>query len=570
MKGRAVILFLVGLAKLPWFCNAYSSLIHPRVKSKSSMGTTDLAQTLDRIQSNSNLIKTNRVRSIRSSAALLAKSINDDEDDVNDAGKQSTGRAILALAIPALAGLAIDPLMTIADTAFIGRSAVSADALAGVASSAALLSFSFYVFNFLCTATTPIVAARRASGDEGGAVAVGGQALSLALALGAVLCSILITQSQPLLEVMGTGSTGSDANEYATSFLTIRALAAPAVLGISASTGVLRGYFDTKTPLVILLLANVVNLVLDVVLITGAGMGPAGAAIATTTAEWIAVVSFLGVLGGILPSAEGELGSNQNKNRSEDGGSSLGTNLIVTPSLSIPPWEEVKPLIVASSSIFLRSIVLQIGLSGAAAMAARNGASAAASAAAHQIALQLWLLCSFVCDALAAASQALIADSLGRKDVIVTRSVSNTIFAYSLGLGGILTLTLLIGTKSGFLPNLFTADPEIQAALGPLLAVIILAQPLNSFVFAADGVLQGAAEFPYQAKTMALSVWIAVSSFIAFEYLEYGEKDTLVHVWYALMVLQVMRGFTSLLKIVESDGPIDLLEQRDKSTSVQK
>ena len=44
------------------------------------------------------------------------------------------------------------------------------------------------------------------------------------------------------------------------------------------------------------------------------------------------------------------------------------------------------------------------------------GSEAAASIAAHQIALQLWLLCSFVCDALAAASQALVADRIGRED----------------------------------------------------------------------------------------------------------------------------------------------------------
>eukprot|EP00957_Ditylum_brightwellii_P060081 4562347-Ditylum_brightwellii.AAC.1 len=65
---------------------------------------------------------------------------------------------------------------------------------------------------------------------------------------------------------MGTGVTGAEADGFARSFLTIRSLAAPAVLAISASTGVLRGYLDTKTPLVILVIANIVNLALDVVL----------------------------------------------------------------------------------------------------------------------------------------------------------------------------------------------------------------------------------------------------------------------------------------------------------------
>ena len=57
---------------------------------------------------------------------------------------------ILALATPALISLAIDPLMTIADTAFVGRYSAPNDPypLAGLGSAAALLVFSFYVFNF--------------------------------------------------------------------------------------------------------------------------------------------------------------------------------------------------------------------------------------------------------------------------------------------------------------------------------------------------------------------------------------------------------------------------------------
>ena len=502
--------------------------------------------------------------SVATAATTNSDSSNDDDD------RPSIGQSIISLAVPALAGLAIDPLMTLADTAFVGRAATSADALAGVGSSAAILTFSFYIFNFLCTATTPLVASQRASGDEEGALAVGGQALSLALVLGSTLSAGLVLLCQPLLNVMGTGVTGPEANAYAASFLIIRAIAAPAVLAISAATGILRGYLDTKTPLYVLAAANIVNFGLDVILIPGAGMGPTGAAIATTTAEWLAALAFFGVLAGKLPSADGELGSNQ-EGRSDLRSTSSDEPLTVVPLLSVPPWKEVKPLIVASSSVFLRSFVLQISLSGAAAMAARNvgsdTASASASIAAHQIALQLWLLCSFVCDALAAASQALIADTIGRQDAKDTRAISNTIFGYSFGLGGILAVALSFGKMSGFLLDFFTMDRLTQAALNELLPILILAQPLNAFVFAADGVLQGAAEFTYQAKTMALSVFAGVSSFVLLEYDYFGMgsgsgpqgSDTLLHVWEALIVLQLARALTSLVKLVEREGPINLL-----------
>jgi putative MATE family efflux protein len=392
------------------------------------------------------------------------------------------------------------------------------------------------------------VGSRRSSGNEQEALEVGGQALSLSLAVGALVTIALVILSQPLLRVMGTEVTGPEANRYATDFLIIRALAAPAVLCISASTGVLRGYLDTKTPIYILLAANIVNLALDIILIPGFGLGPMGAAIATTTAEWISALLFLGVLAGKLPSADGQLGSNPPKGREA---------ISVMPSLSIPPWNDIKPLIVASSSVFLRSTVLQLTLSSAAAMAAR-GVDPSSSVAAHQIAIQLWMLCSFVADALAAASQGLVADALGRNDKDDAREVTLTVFAYSLILGVFLATSLQIGESSSFLLNFFTSDVATQATLSKILTVIILAQPLNSVVFAADGVIQGASEFTYQAKAMAISGVAAWCSFFGLQSFN-GSEDTLLHVWIALIVLQFMRGITSFVKIVEKDGPINLL-----------
>ena len=175
-------------------------------------------------------------------------------------------------------------VQTLADTAFVGRTANDAASLAGMGSSAALLTFSFYLFNFLCTVTTPLVSQRRASGDEAGAIEVGGQALSLALLLGILLSAVLVVFSGPLLKVMGASQTGKDSFHYASSFLHVRAIAAPAVFVVSASTGILRGYLDTRTTFAILLGSNLVNLSLDILLIGWLRMGPTGAAIATTTA----------------------------------------------------------------------------------------------------------------------------------------------------------------------------------------------------------------------------------------------------------------------------------------------
>ncbi len=63
---------------------------------------------------------------------------------------------------------------------------------------------------------------------------------------------------------------------HAVTFLRCRALACPALLSLYVATGSLRGHQDTRTPLQAALIANAVNLTLDIVLIFGLGLGVAG------------------------------------------------------------------------------------------------------------------------------------------------------------------------------------------------------------------------------------------------------------------------------------------------------
>lgn len=225
------------------------------------------------------------------------------------------------------------------------------------------------------------------------------------------------------------------------------------------SLGILRGYLDTKTTFVILLFANSVNILFDVVLIAWLKMGPKGAAIATTTAEWLSAVLLLLCLAGKIPSIDRMLGSNQrkekksnsinNKIRDEDKESYQNLTEIkkeekdstenefisFIPKFHTSNWQSIKPLIVASSSVFIRSTMLQFFIVGASAMAARSSStfslstensSAAPSLSAHAIAFQIFLLCSFICDSLAAASQALVSDRLGIKDPGKTLNAQHT------------------------------------------------------------------------------------------------------------------------------------------------
>ena len=102
---------------------------------------------------------------------------------------QGLDRSILRLAIPALGALAIDPLLTLVDTAFVARLGVTQLAALGV--DTAILGFAFFGFNFLAYATTPLVAQALGRGDTDKARRWVGDALLLAVVLGVAVTIVV-------------------------------------------------------------------------------------------------------------------------------------------------------------------------------------------------------------------------------------------------------------------------------------------------------------------------------------------------------------------------------------------
>ncbi|MEE9227485.1 MAG: MATE family efflux transporter, partial [Acidimicrobiia bacterium] len=69
--------------------------------------------------------------------------------------KRRYDRMIIGLALPALGALAADPLITLVDTAFVGR--IGTTELAALGVNAAIFGLAFFAFNFLAYGVTPLV-----------------------------------------------------------------------------------------------------------------------------------------------------------------------------------------------------------------------------------------------------------------------------------------------------------------------------------------------------------------------------------------------------------------------------
>ncbi len=426
-------------------------------------------------------------------------------------------REILALAVPALGTLAADPLVSLVDTAYVGRLGVVPLAALGV--NVSVFGLAFLVFNFLAYGTTPMIARAVGAGDRARAGRLAVEALTLAVVAGAVALTLLQVLAVPIVRAMGaSGELVAPAVEY----LRIRALAGPAVLIITASNGIFRGWQDTRTPFLVAIGLNAINLVLDPILIFGVGWGLRGAAIATVVAQWAGAIGFLWLI----------LGSRRE---------ALGVRPI------LPRPRDLVPFLSVGGALVARTFSLVGTLTLATAVATRVGTLAVA---AHLVASQLWLMLALLVDALAVAGQAIVGRlrGEGRADDVVR--AADRLLAWGLGVGILLALGFL--ALAPWLPRLFTDEPAAIAATRTVLPFVIAMQPLNALVFVWDGIYIGAEAFRFLAAQMVTSALLACAVLLLVVPMGWGLQG----VWWGIVTLMFVRAATLAFRYRRAFRPV--------------
>ena len=142
-------------------------------------------------------------------------------------------------------------------------------------------------------ATVSVVAFRRSAGDEPGAGRAVGAAYLLSGLIGVATTGLIELIAPLMAEVLGGHSHGGVVTD-AVLYLRIAAIGMPALFVALAGNGHLTGLANTRRPLMIALVSNVVNVVLEIVLVYGAHLGIAGSAWGTVIAEVVAAGLFTG------------------------------------------------------------------------------------------------------------------------------------------------------------------------------------------------------------------------------------------------------------------------------------
>ncbi|GAB3714249.1 MATE family efflux transporter [Mariniluteicoccus flavus] len=416
-------------------------------------------------------------------------------------------REVLALALPAFATLVSEPLLLMSDSAIVGH--LGADALAGLALAASVIGVLTGLCVFLAYGTTATVARRLGAGDRAGALAGGIDGMVLAAGLGVVLAITLQLVGRPVLELYGAAPVVVD---QAYAYLRIAACGFPFLLVMLASTGVLRGLQDTRTPLYVAIGVNLANIGLNLLLVHGIGLGIAGSALGTLAAQAIAAT----VLGTVVVR----------------GARREGTPLRLHPA---------GVLAAARGGVWLvlRTLSLQLAITTTAVVAAHTGAR---GLAAHQVGNSIWTFLAFALDAIAIAAQAIIGRHLGAGDARTTRALTAMMVRW--GIGGGVALGLVIIAVRGLVAPIFIRDPAVQATIGEVLLVVALMQPIAGVVFVLDGVLIGAGD----ARYLALAGVVAAAAYVPLAVVVDRTGAGVVWLWAAYAVFMPGRLVTLALR----------------------
>jgi putative MATE family efflux protein len=208
----------------------------------------------------------------------------------------SLPRAIWRVAAPAVASNLLMTLFLAVDAYWVGTRLGSV-ALAAVTASVFWVWMGIAVAEMVSIGLTSVAARRHGEGRPQDAARTAGDALVLAVALGAIAA---VVGRAFVPEMFAAMRTPAAAAAVGAEYLGLYVLAAPLLFGYFAVDATFRAAGDTRTPFAILAASVVLTLLLDPLLILGFGPVPAlgigGAAVATVTTRALAFVVGLVIL----------------------------------------------------------------------------------------------------------------------------------------------------------------------------------------------------------------------------------------------------------------------------------
>lgn len=199
------------------------------------------------------------------------------------------GKALIRFALPFLLASFLQALYGAVDLFVVGQFANSAAVSAVAIGSQVMQTITGIILGISMGGTVLIGRCVGERNEQHAAKAVGTLAV-LFIILAVILTPVMLLCTDASVAVM---ATPAEAVAFTRQYILICACVIPFIIGYNAVSGIFRGVGDAKTPVYFIMLACIVNVAGDFLLTGLLGMGAAGAAVATVTAQ---AISFLASL----------------------------------------------------------------------------------------------------------------------------------------------------------------------------------------------------------------------------------------------------------------------------------
>lgn len=340
----------------------------------------------------------------------------------------SLGRNIMLFSIPLMLSNVLQVLFNMSDIAVVGRFAGS-HALGSVGSTSILVTlFTGFLIGVGSGINVNVARYLGCQSDRDVSETVHTSAI-LCVIIGTIALLIGVLGARPMMQLLGTKDELIDG---AIQYLQIYFLGMPALAVYNFGNAVLSAAGDTRRPLIIMIVAGIVNVILNLFFVIVCQLSVAGVAIASTVSQYLSAALIVRLL-----------------MRTKDSYALHLNQMRITPIKARSVLTLSLPAGMQNAIFAIANLFIQAGVNSFPAVVVEgNSAAANADALVYDVMAAFYTACSsFMSQNFGAGN---------RKRVIRSYYIS---LAYSFGIGAVLGgMLLLFGDK--FL-MLFTTDPEV-------------------------------------------------------------------------------------------------------------
>lgn len=415
-------------------------------------------------------------------------------------------RKILQIALPSIVSNITVPLLGLVDTAVSGHMG-SAVYIGAVAVGSMIFNVIYWVFGFLRMGTSGMTSQSLGRRDLDGVASLLARSMTVAIGIAAMIIIMQVPIGNIAMTLVGpTDAIRSEAQTY----FSICVWGAPAMLCLYSLTGWYIGMQNTRLPMLISIIQNVVNIIASVTFVYGMGMKVEGVALGTLTAQYsglaVSLAMWYHTYGIRL------------KRRIHWHGIVNGA--------------EMKKFFTVNRDIFLRTLFIVSVNSYFLSAGASQGTIVLAV---NTLLMQLFTLFSYVMDGFAYAGEAMCGRFRGAGNTKELKRAVAHLFAWGAALSTAYTIVYAIGGNA-FL-SLLTDNAEVVKASGQYFQWAVLIPLCGMAAFIWDGVFIGCTA----TRGMLISSVAATLLFFAI-YLTLRQALLNHALWIAFLVYLAARG----------------------------